>query len=86
IQIPVNYDQVSLFVFGKSVLEKRLSKTVEALDTNFDIRLTGWVYGTEEPIEKLFTTKVPFYYAYSNARIVQPEYMQQQDSSVPALS
>lgn len=86
IQIPVNYDQLSVFVFGKSVLENRLSKTVEALDTNFNIRLTGWVYGTEEPLEKIFTTKVPFNYAYTYARIVQPEYMQQQDSSIPVLS
>lgn len=86
IQIPVNYDQLSVFIFGKSVLENRLRKTVEALDTNFDIRLTGWVYGTEEPIEKIFTTKVPFNYAYNNSRIVQPQYMQQQDSSIPALS
>jgi spore germination protein KC len=86
IQIPVNYDQLSVFVFGKSVLEKRLSKTVEALDTNFNIRLTGWVYGTDEPVEKIFTTKVPFNYSYANARIVQPDYMQQQDSSIPALS
>ncbi|MDM5329959.1 Ger(x)C family spore germination protein [Neobacillus sp. CF12] len=86
IQIPVNYDQLSVFIFGKSVLENRLKKTVEALDTNFNIRLTGWVYGTEEPVEKIFTTKVPFNYAYTNARIVQPQYMQQQDSSIPALS
>lgn len=86
IQIPVNYDQLSVFIFGKSVLENRLSKTVEALDTNFNIRLTGWVYGTEEPIKKIFTTKVPFNYPYTNARIVQPDYMQQQDSSIPALS
>jgi spore germination protein KC len=86
IQIPVNYDQVSVFVFGKSVLEKRLMQTVEALDTNFNIRLTGWVYGTEEPIEKVLTTKVPFNYPFTNARIVQPEYMQQQDSTIPALS
>lgn len=86
IQIPVNYDQVGLFVFSKSLLEKRLGKTVEALDTNFNIRLTGLVYGTEEPIEKIFTTKVPFHYAYSNARINQPEFMQQQDSTIPAIS
>jgi spore germination protein KC len=86
IQIPVNYDQLSIFVFGKSVLENRLSKTVEALDTNFNIRLTGWVYGTEESVKKIFTTKVPFNYPYTNARIVQPDFMQQQDSSIPVLS
>lgn len=86
IQIPVNYDQLSIFVFGKSVLENRLSKTVEALDTNFNIRLTGWVYGTGESVKKIFTTKVPFNYPYSNARIVQPDFIQQQDSSIPTLS
>lgn len=86
IQIPVNYDQISLFVFGKAVLEKNLVKTVDALDTNFNIRQTGWVYGTEEPVEKIFTTKLPFNYAYSNARIVQPEFMQQHDSLIPTIS
>lgn len=86
IQIPINYDQISVFVFGKSVLEKKLAKIVESLDTNFSIRLTGWVYGTEEPIKKIFTTKLPFNYAYSNSRIVQPEYMQQHDSLIPTIS
>lgn len=86
IQIPVNYDQISLFVFGKSLLEHRLDKTLKSLDTNFNIRQTGLVYGTEEKVEEIFTTKVPFNYAYSNSRINQPEYMQQQDSTVPAIS
>ncbi|MGG1679784.1 Ger(x)C family spore germination protein [Neobacillus sp. NRS-1170] len=86
IQIPVNYDQISLFVFGKSLLEHRLGKSIKALDTNFNIRQTGMVYGTEKPIEEIFTSQVPFNYAFSNARINQPEYMQQQESTVPAIS
>ncbi|WML52513.1 Ger(x)C family spore germination protein [Neobacillus sp. PS3-12] len=86
IQIPVNYDQISLFVFGKSLLENRLSRALKALETNFNIRLTGLTYGTEEPLEKIFTTKVPFNYDYSNSRINHPEYMQEQDSSIPAIS
>ncbi|MGG3562355.1 Ger(x)C family spore germination protein [Neobacillus rhizosphaerae] len=86
IQIPINYDQISLFVFGKSLLEHRLGKTLKSLDTNFNIRQTGLAYGTEEKVEKIFTTKVPFNYAYSNSRINQPEFMQQQDSSVPTIS
>ncbi|MEH7331656.1 Ger(x)C family spore germination protein [Neobacillus drentensis] len=86
IQIPVNYDQISLFVFGKSLLEHRLGLTLKALDTNFNIRLTGMVYGTEKPIEKIFTSQVPFNYAFSNARINQPEYMQQQESAIPTTS
>lgn len=86
IQIPVNFDQLSIFIFGKSLLENRLAKTLEALDTNFNIRLTGWTYGTEEAIEEILTTKVPFHYDYSNSRIMQPKYMQQQDSAIPAIS
>jgi spore germination protein KC len=86
IQIPINYDQISLFVFGTSLLEHRLDKTLKSLDTNFNIRQTGLVYGTEEKVEEVFTTKVPFNYAYSNSRINQPEFMQQQDSTVPAIS
>lgn len=86
IQIPINYDQISLFVFGTSLLEHRLDKTLKSLDTNFNIRQTGLVYGTEEKVEEIFTTKVPFNYAYSNSRINQPEFMQQQDSTVPAIS
>ncbi|WP_244440941.1 Ger(x)C family spore germination protein [Neobacillus jeddahensis] len=86
IQIPINFDQLSIFIFGKSLLENRLSKTLQALDTNFNVRLTGSTYGTEESIEEIFTTKLPFYYAFSNARVMQPEQMQQQDSAVPAIS
>ncbi|WP_223588764.1 Ger(x)C family spore germination protein [Neobacillus bataviensis] len=86
IQIPVNYDQISLFVFGKSLLEHRLGHTIKALDTNFNIRLTGKVYGTEKPIEEIFTSQVPFNYAFSNSRINQPEYMQQQESTIPTIS
>jgi spore germination protein KC len=86
IQIPINYDQISLFVFGTSLLEHRLDKTLKSLDTNFNIRQTGLVYGTEEKVEEVFTTKVPFNYAFSNSRINQPEFMQQQDSTVPAKS
>jgi spore germination protein KC len=86
IQIPVNYDQISVFIFGKSLLEKKLGETLEALDTNFNIRLTGLTYGTEEQIDEIFTTKVPFNYAFTTSRMSQPEYMQQQYSSIPPVS
>ena len=86
IQIPVNYDQISLFVFGKSLLEHRLGKTLKALDTNFNIRQTGMVYGAENRIKEIFTSQVPFNYPFSNSRINQPEYMQQQESTIPAIS
>ncbi|QGQ48496.1 Ger(x)C family spore germination protein [Metabacillus sediminilitoris] len=86
IQIPVNYDQISVFVFGKSLLENKLDKTLQGLDTNFNIRLTGLAYGTEKPINEIFTTKVPFNYPFTVSRMSQPEYMQEQYSSIPPVS
>lgn len=86
IQVPINYDQISVFVFGRNLLESEIEHAVEALDTNFNIRLIGMTYGTEESLEKIFTTKVPFNFSFSISRIVQPEYMQQQSSSIPTIS
>lgn len=86
IQLPVNYDQLTIFLFGKSLLEHKLERTLQDLDTNFDIRSTGWTYGTEKKLEDIFTTKVPFNYAFSSSRINHPDYMQQQQSTVPAIT
>lgn len=86
VQIPIDFDQVNLFIFGKKLLEQRLGKTIKALNTNFNFRLTGHTYGTEEKIEDIFTTEVPFYYPFINSRINQPEFMQQQDPAIPAIT
>lgn len=86
IQIPVNYDQINVFVFGKSLLENKLDRTLQGLDSNFNIRLTGLAYGTEKPINEIFTTKVPFNYPFTASRMSQPEYMQEQYSSIPPVS
>jgi spore germination protein KC len=86
VQIPIEFDQVSLFIFGKKLLEQRLGKTLKALNTNFNFRLTGYTYGTEEKIEDIFTTEVPFYYPFVNTRINQPVFMQQQDPAIPAIT
>lgn len=86
IQVPVNYDQISLCLFSESILDNRIEEALEFLDTNFNIRLTAWVYGTANSISKIFTTKLPFYYAFSYSRLVQPQYMQQQNSTIPSIS
>ncbi|MBO0999646.1 Ger(x)C family spore germination protein [Bacillus sp. SD075] len=86
IQLPVNFDQLRVFLFGKSLLENKLETTLQALDSNYKIRLTGWTYGTEEKLEDIFTTKIPFNYAFTSTRINKPEYLQQQDSTVPSIT
>jgi spore germination protein KC len=86
IQIPINFDQISLFIFGQSLLEKGLKKTILSLDTNFSIRLTGMAYGTGKSIEDIFTASVPFNYPYTNSRIVQPDYLQGEASTIPSVT
>ncbi|MEJ9231846.1 hypothetical protein LAV79_20730 [Peribacillus butanolivorans] len=52
----------------------------------FLIRLKGFTYGTEKKLEEIFTSKVPFNYPFTSSRINQPDYMQQQESTVPAIT
>ncbi|MGM0837976.1 MAG: Ger(x)C family spore germination protein [Bacillota bacterium] len=85
VQIPIDYDQINLLIFGKELLEQRLGNTIKALNSNLNIRLTGYTYGTEEKIEEIFTTKVPFYYPFSDSRINKPEFMLHQNPAIPAI-
>ncbi|MDQ0226129.1 Ger(x)C family spore germination protein [Metabacillus niabensis] len=86
IQLPINFDQINVIVFGKSLLKNKLESTLQTLDSSYRIRLTGMVYGTEEPIEKVFTSKVPFYYPFNESQISNPEAKQQQSSTVPPIN
>ncbi len=85
-QLPINFDQINIFIFGKSLLEHGLMEAIRALDSNFEIRLTGMAYGTVDSIEDIFTAQVPFNYPYTSSRIVQPEDMQEEDSTIPPLT
>lgn len=86
VQLPVNYDQLNVILFGKSLIEHKLGKTLQALDTNYNIRVTGLTYGTEKKLEDIFTSQVPFNYPFIYSRINEPSFMQQQDSTIPAIS
>jgi len=86
IQIPINYDQLNVFLFGRHLIENRLEQTLQALDTNYNIRVTGWVYGTEMDQKDIFTTKVPFNYAFISSKINEPDYMQRQNSTIPPIT
>lgn len=86
VQLPLNFDQIRIIVFGKSLLKDKLQTTLDTLDTSYKIRLTGMVYGTEESLDQVFTSKVPFYYPFNEGQISNPEAVQQQSSTVPTLS
>lgn len=86
IQLPLNFDQVKVIVFGKSLLKSKLKPTLNALDSSYNIRLTGKVYGTNQAIEDIFTAKIPFYYPFNESQISYPDAMQHQSSTVPPLT
>ncbi|WP_078381126.1 Ger(x)C family spore germination protein [Sutcliffiella halmapala] len=86
IQIQVNYDQLNLFLLGEGILERNLQETLQSLVSNFNVRLTGWVYGTNVDLENVFTAKMPFQYPYSISRMNQPQDMQHQNSTIPPIT
>jgi spore germination protein KC len=86
IQLPLNFDQVKVIVFGESLLKSKLKPTLYALDSSYNIRLTGKVYGTDQPLSNVFTAKIPFYYPFNESQISYPNAMQQQSSTVPSLT
>ena len=87
IQLPINFDQIKVIVFGDSLLKYKLKSTLAALDASYNIRLTGEVYGTDQPLEKVFTAKIPFYYPYNESQISYPKLMEEeQGSTIPSIN
>lgn len=86
IQIQVNYDQLNLFLLGEGILKRNLNDTLQTLVSNFNVRLTGWVYGTNVDLEDVFVSKMPFQYPFSISRMNQPHDMQHQNSTIPAIT
>jgi len=87
IQLPINFDQIKVIVFGNSLLKSKLQSTLAVLDASYNIRLTGEVYGTDQPLEKVFTAKIPFYYPYNESQISYPNVMEEeQGSTIPSIN
>ncbi|MEM5014485.1 Ger(x)C family spore germination protein [Niallia taxi] len=86
LQIQANFDQLNIIIFSKDALKYKLDESLSALMTNFNIRMTGWVYGTEENIEDIFTAKVPFYYPYTASNLNKPLESHQQSSTIPPFT
>lgn len=54
------WGHVSSIVFTKRALEHGIDKFKDGLTRFREVRYTQWVYGTEEPLDQLFTT-LPFF-------------------------
>lgn len=84
-QIKVNYDQMQIFLFSKNAIDHKLNDIIESLDTNFNFRLSGYVYGTEENLQEILTSKMPFYYPYITSHLAQPLDTHSLASDLPPL-
>ncbi|MBD7939066.1 Ger(x)C family spore germination protein [Cytobacillus sp. Sa5YUA1] len=84
-QLNINYDHINSFIFSENIIKHRLKETTDSLSSNYNIRVHGWIYGTNEDLEKILTLKMPFYYPYTSSIINQPLDTQRQVSEVPAI-
>lgn len=77
----VFWGHVSTFVFTESVLRRGLEDDVIDTIIRFrEMRYTQWVYGTKQPIEKIFTTKPFFNLSPLSSILTQPMSNYEQDS------
>lgn len=76
------WGQVSSFVFTQRAIEHGIPDFKDSLIRFREVRYTHWVYGTKEPIDRIFTT-VPFFRQSPLGSILhQPEDNYRQRSSI----
>jgi Ger(x)C family germination protein len=82
-QQTVFWGHVATFVFTESVLKRGVE--TEAIDSIIrfrEMRFTQWVYGTKEPIEKLFTVRPFFNLSPLSSILSEPMGAYRQDSDI----
>lgn len=82
-QQTVFWGHVAAFVFTESVLKRGVE--AEAIDSIIrfrEMRFTQWVYGTKEPIEKLFTVRPFFNLSPLSSILSEPMSAYRQDSDI----
>ncbi|TVY07056.1 Ger(x)C family spore germination protein [Paenibacillus cremeus] len=59
-QLSIFYGHVNTIVLGENLLKKGLKEVHETLGRYYEFRYTPWMFGTQQPINKLFAT-IPFF-------------------------
>ncbi|WP_123040376.1 Ger(x)C family spore germination protein [Cohnella candidum] len=59
-QMRIFYGQVNAIVLSKNVIEHGLLDTMDLLRRYYELRYTPWLFGTKEPLDRLFTV-TPFF-------------------------
>lgn len=59
-QMRIFYGQVNTIVFSENLMKKGLKDAKEIVNRYYELRYTPWVFGTKEPLDKVFAV-TPFF-------------------------
>lgn len=87
-QLRLFYGHVSAIVIGEKLLENRdkLKEIYEVLSRYFEIRYTPWIFGTDQPIDKLFAVTSLFSFSQNVTIMHQPQETYKQRSFIRPIT
>lgn len=85
-QLRVFYGQINSIVLGENILRSDLKDVKEVLDRYYEFRYTPWLFGTKEPIDKLFAVTPFFNLSPLMSLLHQPQEIYKQQSLIAPLS
>ncbi|WP_019532876.1 Ger(x)C family spore germination protein [Paenibacillus ginsengihumi] len=85
-QLRVFYGQINSIVLGENILRSDLKDVKEVLDRYYEFRYTPWLFGTKEPIDKLFAVTPFFNLSPLMSLLHQPQEIYKQQSLIAPLT
>lgn len=85
-QLRIFYGQINSIVLGENILRSDLKDVKEVLDRYYEFRYTPWLFGTKEPIDKLFAVTPFFNLSPLMSLLHQPQEIYKQQSLIAPLT
>ncbi|WP_274362835.1 Ger(x)C family spore germination protein [Paenibacillus thermotolerans] len=85
-QLRIFYGQINTIVFSEKIMKIGLTDVKELLSRYYEIRYTPWVFGTKEPIDKLFAVHPFFNLSPLMSMLHQPQEIYKQQSIIKPLT
>lgn len=85
-QLRIFYGHINAIVVSENVLKKGLKEVNELQQRYYEMRYTPWVFGTREPIDKLFAATPFFNLSPMMSLLHQPQESYKQESHITPLT
>lgn len=85
-QLRIFYGHINAIVVSENVLKKGLKEVNELQQRYYEMRYTPWIFGTREPIDKLFAVNPFFNLSPMMSLLHQPQESYKQESHITPLT